>query len=110
MDGHSSVPGAADGPAHPCCPPAGPPRPSCCLDRRGVGTTQGLQRGQAPQDRELGLVEGAGCRSHTCTGLGGGAGQALAEVQLCTQGLQQQALLLTLLLQERRLVLQPAEG
>lgn len=63
------------------------------------GTTQGLQGGQAPQERELGWD--AVHRSHTCLCLSRGAREALVDVQLRTQGLQEQALLLTLLLQER---------
>lgn len=59
----------------------------------------GLQRGQAPQGQELGRDAVRG--SHTCSCLSRGAREALVDVQLRTQGLQEQALLLTLLLQER---------
>ena len=84
---------------------------------RCLGLPKSCRGARRPKTRswaeELGLLRGSGgaeCRSHTCTGLGGGAGEVLIDVQLCTQGLQEQALLLTLLLQERHHVLQPAEG
>lgn len=58
-----------------------------------------MQRGQAPQGQELGRDAVHG--SHTCSCLSRGAREALIDMQLRTQGLQEQALLLTLLLQER---------
>lgn len=83
--------------------------------KKCLGPLKGCRGARHPKTRswaEGQLVAGsggAGCRSHTCPGLSGGAREALVDVQLCTQGLQEQALLLTLLLQERHHVLQPAE-
>lgn len=64
-----------------------------------VSGTQVVQRGQAPQEQELGRAAVHG--PHTCSCLSRGARKALVDVQLRTKGLQEQALLLTLLLQER---------